>query len=55
MKITSKALKHSLLALTLVCVFPLTGCEEKGELEKAGENMDEAIGDVKRKVEDATD
>lgn len=35
---------------------PLMGCEEeKGPLEKAGEQADEAISDTKRAVEDAAD
>lgn len=44
----------SLLAITLFAAFAVA-CEEKGPMEKAGENVDEAVNDAKRKVEDATD
>lgn len=33
----------------------VSGCEEQGPAEKAGEKIDEAINDTKRAVEDATD
>lgn len=33
----------------------LTGCEDKGPAEKAGESIDEAVQDTKRAVEDAAD
>lgn len=43
-----------LIAIPLLFVLP--GCEkEQGPLEEAGENLDEAIQDTKRAVEDAAD
>ena len=43
-----------LVAIPLLVLLP--GCEKKqGPLEEAGENLDEAINDTKRAVEDATD
>ena len=33
----------------------LTGCEEKGPMEKAGESIDEAVDDAGDAVEDAAD
>jgi hypothetical protein len=34
---------------------PLGGCEEQGPTEKAGENADEAVEEMKDEVDDATD
>lgn len=31
------------------------GCEKKGPFEEAGEEIDEAVQDAEREVEDATD
>lgn len=45
-----------LLLLSLVAgMATLTGCEEKGPMEKAGESIDEAVDDAGDAVEDAAD
>jgi hypothetical protein len=33
----------------------LIGCEEQGPAEKAGENVDEGVEEMKDEVDDATD
>jgi hypothetical protein len=44
------------VGLALGAALGLTACPEKeGPMEKAGEAVDEAAGDTKRAVEDATD
>ena len=43
------------LALAAAPALALTGCEEQGPLEKAGEAADEAVNDTKRAIEDAKD
>lgn len=42
-----------MMALTLGAV--LIGCDDKGPAEEAGESVDEAVQDVGREIEDATD
>jgi len=50
-----KHLAHLLMALGLgLSVTALTGCEEKGPFEKAGENMDEAAEEVADEIDDHT-
>ena len=50
-------LKQLVLALFLgtIAMSGLTGCEKDGPMEEAGEEVDEAFGDAKRGIEDATD
>lgn len=43
------------LAGLLVIAFGLSACDDKGPMEQAGEDMDEAIDDAGRALEDATD
>jgi hypothetical protein len=44
------------LLIAMPLLFALPGCEkEQGPMEEAGENIDEAVQDAKRAVEDATD
>lgn len=44
------------LLIAMPLLFALPGCEkEQGAMEEAGENVDEAMQDAKRAVEDATD
>lgn len=45
----------SIFFLILFSVVLMSGCEKKGPLEQAGEDLDEAVQDTKRAVEDATD
>lgn len=49
------SIQSLLVACVLTALFALSGCEKKGELEKAGEQMDEALDDMKKKVKDATE
>ena len=51
MKLKSKA---ALLCLLGIFVFSAMGCEKKGNAEKAGKKIDEAVGSVKDKINDAT-
>ncbi len=48
-----KRIATILLALTLFGLF--SACQEKGPFEEAGEEVDEAVNDAKRKAEDITD
>ena len=41
--------------VAIALVASLFGCEQQGPAESAGEQIDEAIQDSKRAVEDATD
>ena len=41
------------LAMGLTCAVALSGCREKGPLEKAGEDLDNAIEDAADAIEDA--
>ncbi len=42
--------------IAIPLLFLLPGCEkEQGPLEEAGENLDEAMQDTKRAIEDAAD
>ncbi len=44
------------LLIAMPLLFVLPGCEkEQGPMEQAGENLDEAVQDAKRAVEDAAD
>ena len=45
------------LALSLIGVssLALTACDDQGPAEQLGENIDEAVNDTKRAVEDAAD
>ena len=43
-----------LFALAVVPAVALTGCEEQGPLEKAGEKADDAIKDASKALKDAT-
>tara|TARA_R110000868_G_scaffold311798_2_gene572748 strand:+ start:344 stop:514 length:171 start_codon:yes stop_codon:yes gene_type:complete len=44
------------LLIAMPLLFALPGCEkEQGPMEEAGENIDEAVQDAKRAVEDASD
>lgn len=42
-------------ALILAFLLVLSGCEEKGPAEKAGEEIDDAVEDVGDKAEDVMD
>lgn len=44
-----------LMAALMVVGFGLSACDDKGPMEQAGEDMDEAIDDAGRALEDATD
>lgn len=44
-----------ILGLTAALLLMVASCEEKGPMEEAGEAIDEAVEDTKRKVEDAAD
>lgn len=48
-------LRNAFFVLALAVTPALSGCEEQGPLEKAGEAADEAVQDTKRAIEDATD
>ena len=52
-----KVLKYMIIMLTFsFSLWFLSGCENNdGPAEQAGEEIDEAINDTKRKIEDATD
>ncbi|MGB0631394.1 MAG: hypothetical protein ACPGRZ_11935 [Alphaproteobacteria bacterium] len=49
-------LRNALFAIVLATTpaLALTGCEEQGPLEKAGEAADDAVKDTKRAIKDAT-
>lgn len=51
------ALRNALFVLALAATpaLALTGCEEQGPLEKAGEAADDAVKDAKKAIKDATD
>jgi hypothetical protein len=57
MRTISRRSRALLAGLALSASLGLTACPEKNEgpVEKAGEAVDEAVGDTKRAVEDATD
>jgi len=40
-----------ILSLAAICFFQ--GCEKKGSMEKAGEQIDEAVDNIQQKTEDA--
>lgn len=42
------------MALAIAPALVLTGCEEQGPLEKAGEAADDAVKDTKRAIKDTT-
>jgi hypothetical protein len=48
-------IKRFLMAIPFALVLMGSGCEKQGPLEEAGEEIDEAVEDTKRKIEDATD
>mgnify|MGYP003631018669 CR=1 FL=1 len=50
-------LKQFVLAFLLgtLAITGLTGCDKDGAMEEAGEEVDEAVSDAKRGIEDATD
>lgn len=43
------------LVISMPLLWALPGCEKQGPMEEAGENIDEAVQDAKRAVEDAAD
>ena len=47
--------KHLLLIALLGTLITITGCEEKGPAEKAGEKIDKAFDDSNNAIEDAID
>jgi hypothetical protein len=56
MKTSSKRWTILFTMLALAASLGLTACPEKeGPGERAGEAVDEAVGDTKRAVDDATD
>ena len=50
----NRSLVWSLLVLGMVSFFPLalSGCEEKGPAEKAGEKLDDAAKGAQKAIED---
>lgn len=50
---TMKALKYIMLVSALVGAFAVTGCKEKGPMEKAGESIDKAAQDAGDAAKDA--
>lgn len=55
-KITKHKLFHVLFALLLaLSVGFLTGCEEQGPAEEAGENIDEAVEEAGDEMEEAAE
>jgi len=52
----NRTFKAFLIALSLSGGLALAACDEDdGPMEKAGQQIDEAVGDAKRAVEDAAD
>ncbi len=51
----SKKYLMSFMVALMLGVVGVSGCEEKGPMEEAGETVDEAAQDAKRGVDDATD
>lgn len=51
----SKKYLLAFIASLMIGVMGVSGCEQEGPAEEAGEAVDEAAEDAKRKVEDATD
>jgi predicted small lipoprotein YifL len=50
----SRLLKGALIALACTLSVGLAGCEKKGPLEQAGEEIDEAVDTVKNGGEEST-
>ncbi len=48
-----KHFKHLLLVLVALAMLVIAGCEEKGPMETAGENVDDAVEDAGDAVDDA--
>jgi predicted small lipoprotein YifL len=46
-------MKIRFLLLAMLLALPLAACEKKGPMEKAGEQIDEAVEDAGNAVEDA--
>ncbi len=55
MKISTTLSFVPLLALLLGTPIAMVGCASKGPVEKAGENVDKAVGDVKDAAEEITE
>ena len=55
MSIAKKLPLFTLLAAMAFSTAALTGCDDEGPLEQAGEAADEAVNDASRAIEDATD
>ena len=51
----SKEYLLTFLTTLMLGVMGVSGCEEKGPMEEAGESVDEAAQDAKREIDDATD
>ena len=51
----TQKLKHVFLISLIASLLAITGCEEKGPLEKAGETIDDAVNDSGDALEDAAD
>lgn len=43
------------IAMMSILLVPVTGCDDKGPAEKAGEQIDEAVSDAKDKAGDVAD
>jgi predicted small lipoprotein YifL len=54
-ELRSGLLKGSLVAIACALSLGLAGCEKKGPLEQAGEEVDEAVDTVKNGGEESTE
>jgi hypothetical protein len=45
----------AVLSLAIAVTFGATGCKEKGEAEKAGEQVDKAVSDIGDSLKDAAE
>lgn len=50
-----KAFKYGLLISLLALTVGITGCEQDGPAEQAGEKIDNAVDDAKDGMDDASD
>ena len=53
--INNRLLQCFLIGALAVSPLALSGCDQDGPAEKAGEKVDEAVQDTKRSVKDALD
>lgn len=48
-------LRIAMIGMLALTPLALASCDNDGPAEEAGEKIDEAVGDTKRAIEDATD